>query len=101
IFLPALAHFALLVRRQRLERLVALARGIALLGRELRPLPHLRLDALLLVGAQRRIALRETQPLLLALRVEPVPVGSERREHLPVALGQLVPRRRVERDLSV
>jgi hypothetical protein len=28
-------------------------------------------------------------------------MGGERRDHLPVSLGQLVPRRRLERDLSV
>ena len=100
VFLPFLPHLVLLVRWQRLERPVSLARHVALVGRQPRPLAHLRLDALLLVRLQRRIALGEPQPFLLALGVEAVPVRRERRQDLPVTLGQLVPGRRLERDLA-
>ena len=98
-------HFSpdlvLLVGRQRLQRLVSLARRVALLGRQPRPFLHLRLDPLLLVAADRRVALGEAEPLLLALGVEVVPVGCERRQDLALLFGQLVPRRRLERDLAV
>ena len=80
-------------------RLVLLARGGALLRRQLGPGLHLLLDALLLVGAHLGVALRDAAPLLLALRVHVAPVGRERAEHLLFLGRELRPRGRPHRDL--
>src|SRR4029079_19727550 len=69
ILLPLAPHLVLLVRRQRLQRLVTLARGVTLVGRQVRPLAHLALDALLLLGRKRRVALGKAEPPRLALRI--------------------------------
>src|SRR5205085_3259602 len=92
ILLPLLPHFLLLVGRQRLQRFVLLARHPSLFRRQLRPRLHLLLQALLLVGMHRRIALRDAAPFLLARAVQFVPVGRERRENLLFLWRQLTPR---------
>src|SRR5262249_36326098 len=94
VFLPLLLHLFLLVRRQRAHRLVLLARDTALVRRQLRPRPHLLLDAGLLLRGHFRVPLGDAAPLLLALGVELVPVGRERSQDLPLGSRQVIPRRR-------
>src|SRR6266511_1927619 len=94
VLLPLLTDVFLLFRRKFLERLVLLARGASLVGRELRPPLHLIADPLLLGRRHLGVAFRDAAPLGLALRVELVPVRRERCEHLLLGGVQLRPRRR-------
>src|SRR5689334_10608165 len=91
VLLPSLPNLLALVRRQAAERLVLLARRAPLVRRELRPRSHLLLDALLLRRPHAGIALGESAPFLLALRLEAVPVRSERREDLLLLRRELMP----------
>ena len=92
VLLPFLPHFLLLLRRQLLQRLVLLARRLpAVAGESCAHAPICCSDALLLVGRHLRIALRDPAPLLLALRVQLVPVGGERGEHLLFGSGRARP----------
>jgi hypothetical protein len=88
-----LLHFLLLFRRQAPERLVLLTRDLALVRRKRCPRAHLLLDPLLLVRRHPRIPLRDAAPLQLALGIELVPVGRERRENLLLGGRQFGPRR--------
>src|SRR6478735_6457569 len=65
VLLPLLSYLVLLLGRKCLERLVPFARGVALVRRQAGPLLHLALDALLLIGSERRVALGEPHPFLL------------------------------------
>src|SRR5262249_19885943 len=98
VLLPFFAHLLLLLRRHRLEPLVALPRGGSLGRRELRPCGHLLAKARLLVGRHLGVALRDTAPLGFALGVPLGPFGGERREELLFGRGQLGPRRTAGSD---
>jgi len=96
---PALPHLFLFFRRELLQCLVLLARSLPLRRRERCPGFHLRLDALLFIRRHFRIALRDAAPFLLALRLQAIPLGCERRKHGLFLRCELRPGRRAHRDL--
>src|SRR6185312_16423481 len=100
ILLPLLPYFVLLVGRKLPQRLVALAHGLPLGRRQLRPRAHLRVNPLLLVRRHGGKALRDAAPLLPSLRIEPIPVRLQWRENLPLLRRELIPGRRSQRDLG-
>src|SRR5690349_20381806 len=94
VFRPLLAQAASVLRRMLLrDGAVVLARLAALLRRELGPVLHAPLHARLAFRLHLRIALRDAEPLLLALGLEGVPVLLERREDLLLVGGKLRPGR--------
>ena len=91
VLLPLFRQPLLLVRRQLLHLLVALARGLSLLGRELCPRLHPTLYPRLLVRLHLRVAIRDADPFALPLGLELVPVCGKRREDLLLLRLQLSP----------
>lgn len=91
--LPLIAQLVLLGRRKFLHGFVALAGELPLLWGERNPGAHLRLDARLLVGREGGVTLGNPEPLLLAPRVELVPILGERCQNLLIVRAELFPGR--------
>lgn len=93
VLLPFFPDGPALLGRQLLQRLVLLPGDPPLLGRQARPGAHLLVDPLLLCRGHFGVTLRDTQPFLLARRIELVPLRGEGRERRLIRWRKLGPGR--------
>ena len=92
VLLPALPQFPAFLWRQFPKPAIPLARLVALLRRQLRPLTHTFLQPLLPFRRHIRVTLRYFQPTLPSFRFDLIPFLRQRPQHVPLLSAQLRPR---------
>jgi len=92
VLLPALHQLAAFFRRQFPKPAISFARLLALLRRQLRPLTHTHLQALLFFGQHVGVTLSDAEPALATIGVDLIPFLRQWAKNFPLPGGQLRPR---------